>query len=137
VVPSDNEGAQRIDDGSIPDGERLWRRLLPDWIVWTEPGGPRCSSAAFKDRHTGEVSVFRASLTTEDAVLRDHPDDSLGEIDAGAPRGLGYKVVPDPDPGDPGAAHAIICPSPKGASASKMAKATRLVVLRPRGSEEK
>lgn len=87
---------------------------------------------AFIDRHTGEVSVFRASMTTHEAILRDHPADSLGEIEARVPRGLGYKVVPDPEPGDPGAAHSVICPKATKSDAKKMAQQTRLSVVRER-----
>ena len=132
MVPPEQPCPARVDDGSISDDERLCRRLIPGWIVWDGPGAPRCSSAAFVDRHTGEVSVFRASMTTPDAVLRDHPEDSVGEIETRVPRGLGYKVVPDPDPGDPGAAHAVICPKASKSHAKTMAQQTRLTVVRQR-----
>lgn len=132
MAPPNEPPPERVDDGSIPDDERLCRRLLPDWVVWDDPAAPRCSSAAFIDRRTGEVSVFRASMTTHEAILRDHPEDSLGEVEARVPRGFGYKVVPDPDPGDPGAAHSVICPKATKSHAKMMARQTRLAVVRER-----
>lgn len=132
MSPPDEQRPERVDDGSIPNDERLCRRLIPEWIVRDDPASPRCSSAAFIDRHTGEVSVFRASLTTHDTILRDHPGDSLGEIEARVPRGHGYKVVPDPDLGEPGVAHAVICPKATKSHAKQMAQQTLLVVIRER-----
>ena len=122
----------RDDDLSIPDGEPLLRRLQPGWVKY-DPEGPRCSSAAFKDRYTGKVSVFRGSMTTPAAVIKP-TDEGLAEIEARVPRSEGFKVIGDPDPGDPGAAHAVICPEPKGNAPKRLARRTRIVVLRPRSA---
>src|SRR5437899_3464025 len=89
----------RPDDLSIPNEERLWRRIRANWVHRPTGEAPRPTSAAFKDNLSGEVSVFIASRTTTDMLLRDHPTDSLAEITAGLARSLGYKVVRDPDGG--------------------------------------
>jgi hypothetical protein len=119
---------QREDDPSITDDEVLWRRIIPSWIH-REPGGKvRPGSVAFLDRLSGELSVHIASLTTPEQALKDRPDDSLVAIPAGYPRSLGFAIVRDPKPDDP--SHALICPSPKGARASKLAEKATWVVFR-------
>jgi hypothetical protein len=95
----------RIDDSSIGDEERLWRRIIPRWII-TEDGKFRPSSTAFLDDYTNEVSVNIAVLTDLDKALEDHPNDSLVEIKAGLPRSLGHAIVRDPTEKDP--SHALI-----------------------------
>jgi hypothetical protein len=125
----------RIDDSSIGDEERLWRRIIPQWIVQAEDGKLRPSSAAFLDGHTGEVSVHIAALTDEDKALEDRPNDSLVEIKAGLPRSLGHAIVRDPTEKDP--SHALICPppgrtgKPRKSDARKMAQSAEWIVLKP------
>lgn len=107
---------QREDDSSIPDEEKLWRRIPKSQIVPGDDGKPRPSSAAFRDRETGEISVHLSSLTTKEAALERFPEFSLAEIPAGLPRSLGYSVARDPIkddsilPDDP--SHALVCPPP-------------------------
>ncbi len=125
----------RIDDSSIGDEERLWRRIIPKWIVQTEDDKLRPSSSAFLDGHTGEVSVHIAALTDRDKALEGRPDDSLVEIKAGLPRSLGHAIVRDPTDKDP--SHALICPPPekprkrRKADAREMAEQSQWIVLKP------
>lgn len=123
----------RIDDSSIGDEERLWRRIIPDWIHRTPDGKFRPSSVAFLDGYTGEVSVHIAAFTNQEKALRGHPNDSLVEIRVGFPRSFGHAIVPDPTDEDP--SHALICPPPqkpnkqRKSDARKMAEQARWVVL--------
>jgi len=114
----------RPNDPSIPDDERLWRRIRSDWVHRPAGDQPRPSSAAFKDNLSGEVSVFIASATTTDALLQTRPTDSLAEITAGLARQLGYRVVRDPEgglvPDDP--SHVVLCP-PQGLGKKRLTKA--------------
>jgi hypothetical protein len=100
---------ERVDDPTIEDKARLWRRILPQWVHRKPDGSVRPASFAFLDRLSGELSVHIASLTTQERALQGHPDDSLAEIEAGFIRSLGYAVVRDPTPGDE--SHALICPA--------------------------
>lgn len=128
----------RPDDPSIPNEERLWRRILSNWVYRPAGDRPRPSSAAFKDNLSGEVSVFIASLTTTDTLLQNHPADSVAEITAGLARSLGYKIVRDPDgglvPNDP--THVVLCPPPGHGKkrltrvAAALAEGSTWVVLR-------
>jgi hypothetical protein len=99
----------RIDDLTIPNSERLWRRLFPKWIVPTEDGGIRISSAAFKDGNR-EVSVNLAALTTQEKTLAGFSDQGIAGLLAQVPRSLGHAIVRDPLPDNP--AHALICEPP-------------------------
>lgn len=126
---------QRIDDLSIGNQERLWRRIIPSWIVEGEDGKLRPSSSAFLDGYTGEVSVHIAALTNQDQALEGRPNDSLVEIVAALPRSLGHILVRDPTDKDP--SHALICPPPdkpnkkRKMDARKMAEQARWIVLKP------
>ncbi len=129
---------ERVDDSSIPDDERLWRRIIPQWLCRDDAGNWRPSSAAFKDSLSREVSVLIAALTTQEAALRDRPADSLAEITAAVPRSRGYKVARDPEGGDTpdDPAHAVLCP-PAGRGKNQtrrdalaMAAAAQWIVLR-------
>jgi hypothetical protein len=115
----------RPNDPSIPNEERLWRRIRPDWVFRPPGQAPRPTSAAFKDNLSGEVSVFIASLTTTDTLLpQERATDSLAEITAGLARSAGYKVVRDPEgglvPNDP--SHVVLCP-PRGVGKKRLHKA--------------
>jgi len=125
----------RFDDSSICDEERLWRRIIPQWIVPTEDGKLRPSSSAFLDGYTGEVSVHIAALTDQYKALEGRPNDSLVEIKAGLPRSLGHAIVRDPTEQDP--SHALICPPPekprkqRKSDARRMAEEAQWIVLKP------
>jgi len=123
------------DDLSITDEERLWRRIIPNWLHREPDGKVRPSSHAFIDRRSGNVSVHIASLTDSARVLADYPDYSIAEIEVRLPRSLGYAIVPAPTPADP--SHALICPPPGRQAVSKsharmMARSARWIVLRGR-----
>ncbi|MEA5448792.1 hypothetical protein VB780_09455 [Leptolyngbya sp. CCNP1308] len=102
----------RVDDKSISDDERLWRRIVPSNVFTKvdKDGNLRPSSAAFLDGITGEVSVCRACLTSVDKVLENYQQQGLVEINAKLPRSLGHIVVADPQEED--LSHALICPPP-------------------------
>ena len=69
------------DDPSVQDSAVLWRRILPGWWKETSDGKSyRLTSAAFKDRTEGGMSVHLASMTTVEKVLSNRPDDSLVAI---------------------------------------------------------
>ena len=130
---------QAPNDPSVQDDEALWRRVHPLQIVPDDKGNPRPSSAAFRDRQSGEVSVHISSLTDSGTVLERYPYHSLAEIRARLPRSLGYTVVRDPIqndselPDDP--SHALLCPSPsktgnqRKRDERRMAEDSRWVVL--------
>lgn len=119
---------ERVDDPTIEDEARLWRRILPPWVHREPDGRVRPASFAFLDRLSGELSVHLASLTTPERALQGHPEDSLVEIDAGFIRSLGYTVVRDPTPGDE--SHALICPAPSRRDARKIAGRATWIVLK-------
>ena len=95
-----------IDDVSIGDDERLLRRIRPDHVV-VEPATAqrRPSSATFRSK-SNIVSVDLASMTTTERALQKYPHHALIEIDVGAVRSLGCKVVRNPLPDNP--AHALL-----------------------------
>lgn len=90
----------------IGDDETVSRALRHDWIVSGPEGGARVSSAAFKDRHEGKVSVYRDRLITHEEIVIRHPDHSVCS--------LGVRVIRDadliiePDTKDQHEAHASI-----------------------------
>src|SRR5689334_11259446 len=104
----------RVDDGSVGDDETLWRRIYPDWIEQDPTRGARPRSMAFLDRRSGEISVHRAHLTTEDHVVKEHPTHGIAAIKASIPRQLGYRVAADPVKNEPGMdddpSHAVLVP---------------------------
>ena len=100
----------RVDDPTIDDDVILWRRILPQWVHRGPDENVRAASFAFIDRHSGELSMHIASLTTQEQVLKEHPEDSLAEIEAGFVRSLGYAIVRDATPED--VSHVLICPAP-------------------------
>jgi hypothetical protein len=81
----------------------------------------RPTTAVFK---TQEMSVDRASLTTREKSLADHPDDGLAELPARLPRSLTLKVFPDPFLENP--AHAIVCPKATDGQAKKMLEGSKI-----------
>lgn len=110
----------RVDDKDLGDEALLYRRILPSWIIH-EDGVYRPQSVALKDRHTSEVSVFVADLTTVDAVMQGHPDDSLIEFQAALPRSCAGIISKTPENPDP--AHRVLC-YPTG---NQMVKAAKII----------
>jgi hypothetical protein len=107
----------------------FYRRLWPKWISIKPSRTPpiRPASVSFKDGR-GEVSLFRADLTTEEAVLNGYDDHSLVTIDHGTIRELGLTVEHRPHAGGP--AHYVLSPHPTGSQRTALAKAADWVRYR-------
>ncbi len=102
----------------IGDDEIVYRRIPPG-STFVKPG-PAVTSANFKPRaHLGEtsISVNRASSTSPERLLAMVDDEAIARLGprtewlvaaarAGDIRGLGFNVVPNELPYDPG--HALI-----------------------------
>lgn len=123
----------RVDDPTISNNERLWRRVHPSQIKPDqETGNPIPSSAAF--RPSDEMSVHLASLTSPEAVLANYPQHGLAEFTAGVARSIGCILVRNPLSDDP--AHALVCgKNPTGhlskSEAREIARQARWVIFRP------
>lgn len=117
---------------TISNDDLLWRRIVnqPEWVNRNSDGSWRVSSAAFIDRHTGQVSAHLARLTTQEKALAGRPDEGMIELIAGLPRSLGLIVAYDPKDEDP--SHSLIYPPAGGAvsksKARKLADAARWLV---------
>lgn len=125
----------RADDPSIRDDDLLWRRVVPEWIVYELDGSSRLSSLAFRDKR-GEISVHLAKLTNPETVLQSHPGDGIVAITAGQARALGYRIALDPTPADQ--SHALICAPPERGTKEKERDAKRFAqtaqwLIRPGG----
>lgn len=95
-------------DNEISDTEVLWRVIHPEWIRKHPllPGSFVASDQAYRQH---ELSVFIASRTTMERVLRRWPGDSLASFTAGYVRDeLGLIVVRDPKDTDPDPAHRLV-----------------------------
>lgn len=127
----------------VDDNEVLWRYLRPDWIVPPDKGGPRVSSAAFKERNPstprGEVSVFRVALLTDE--LREQQARTwarAAEFRAVEARALGHAVEPDVTDNQH-RSHAVVIPpvpppsKPWEKNARKLAEQCTIVMLRGEG----
>lgn len=120
-----------VDDGTIPDGTPLWRRIHPSQIK-TDPrtGDPIVSDSMYR---THQMSVHIAPLTDPQSVLANYPNHKLSQFTAGDARAEGCIVVRDPLPEDP--SHAIVCRNDghdkriSGSQAKRIAARARLVVL--------
>jgi hypothetical protein len=84
--------------------DELYRRLLPWYVITTDAGLLRTSSAAFrvdsKKSRSPNCSVYLARLTTPTAVLSEEaggrPGQRVGQIQASVPIGLGLGVQHTP-----------------------------------------
>lgn len=124
--------APYIDDESISDGCRLFRRVLakPDFsIVWdSNLTRWRPSSVAFENDEDGHpMSIALESVLTEhglgpDCVLAGHDGFALAYINAHLARELGQSIVRDPRPPDEPAHGLVVGAKPKRTS-RRMAKA--------------
>jgi hypothetical protein len=112
----------RVDDLDVGDERLLYRRILPNWII-REDGICRPQSVAFVDRHTHEVSVFVADMTSVSAVMEGYPDQSLVEFKAALPRSCSGIVAKTPENLDP--AHRVLCYS----NQSRMLKGAKLIAV--------
>jgi len=126
----------RIDDPTLSDDERLYRRIWnkPEWINLKaqKDGVVKPSSVAFLDPNN-EVSVSVASMTTEEEMLANYPEFGLVSILAGTPRALDHIVATTPEVDD--VAHRVVCPptvlgsSGRKKAARKMADAVEWCVF--------
>jgi len=120
------------DDTTIPDNERLWRRVFPSAIHTDEETNElRAQSGAFRD-HRGPLSVDIASLTTQEASLAKRRDMCLTEFSAKAARNAGCKIRRDPLPDGP--AHALIYGTHRngglsGREAQSIARQSRIIPI--------
>ena len=121
------------DDASIPDEERLLRRIHPDWIVpdATNPGQKRVSSAAFSHL---EMSVDIASVRLArgeplTATLAGYDSFGLVTITAGNARAKDQAVCRDPLPDN--SAHGLVV-GKKTRSVENYFKSHCLWVVTPR-----
>ncbi|HUG91810.1 MAG TPA: hypothetical protein VML55_13310 [Planctomycetaceae bacterium] len=103
------------------DSDELVLKRVPPGLHWLKPG-PRLTNANFSIRsHLGEkaVSVSRKQLTSPKRLLELVSDEvvqrlgprsawHVAEAHIADIRALGFEVVPDPTPDDPG--HALIQP---------------------------
>lgn len=125
---------ERVDDTSIPDTDRLFRRVVvsPNQLVRLEDGTQRPSTAVFKHL---ELSVNIESLMVEqrrppEDCLTGYPDTYLTSIIAGDVRNYGYPIVKDTaPPNDP--AHGLILGKKSDSFANKMAKQLSRWIVEP------
>lgn len=120
------------DDPSIPDDDRLFRRVPPSQLR-TEPDGTRRpTSAVFKH---AELSVNIESLMVEQGrppedSLASYPDNYLTSITAGNVRKYKYPIVKDTEPpNDP--AHGLVLGKKSNTFASAMVRAHRWIKAPP------
>jgi len=123
----------RQDDPSIPNSDRLLRRVRLNQL-FTEPGGSqRPTSAAFKNT---ELSVNIESLMDQQGrpltdTLSNHPGEYLTSVKAGLVRDHGYPIVKDnAPPNDP--AHGLVLGKKTGSFANAMVRAHQWIVPPPR-----
>lgn len=88
------------DDLSIPNADRLFRRVRRNQLLTEQDGSQRPTSAVFKNP---ELSVNIESLMIEqrrppEDTLTKFPDDYLTAITAGDVRAYKYPIVKDIDP---------------------------------------
>ena len=85
----------RVDDKDLGDERRLYRRILPAWII-REDGKCRPQSVALNDRHTHEVSVFVADMTSVSAVMEGLSRPESGRIPGGFTAVMRWDRCQDP-----------------------------------------
>jgi hypothetical protein len=119
--------AEPIDAADIGAEDTLWRRVDRNMIDKNSDGTESVQSFAYRDQNQ-ELSAYLARETTAPEVLAlGLPEQVLIEIRARIIRGLGYKVVRDPEPTN--AAHCLILPYPPRKDSKKMAHASTRVKL--------
>ena len=123
---------ERRDDPSIPDTDRLFRRVRPNQLRTEPEGSQRPTSAVFKNT---ELSVNIESLMVEQGrqpedTLSNFPDEYLTSIVAGSVRAYGYPVVKDTaPPNDP--AHGLVLGRKTSAFANAMVRNHRWIKAPP------
>ena len=126
-------GTTEEDDLSIPDTDRLFRRVPPNQLEPLEDGTFRPTSAVFKHP---ELSVNIECLMVEqnrqpEDTLTDYPGHYLTSIIAGDVRAKGHPIVKDTEPpNDP--AHGLVLGKKTGSFAKAMLSSHRWIVPPPR-----
>ena len=122
----------RQDDPSIPNTDRLFRRVPANQLVTEDDGTVRPSSAVFKHP---EMSVNIESLMAQQGrppedTLTNYPGDFLTSILASDVRAFGHPIVKDNEPPhDP--AHGLVLGKKKDSFANKMRRVHRWIVAPP------
>lgn len=107
-----------MSSSEVLDEEELLRRIHPTQVK--DCGG--VSSAAFTD---AELSVNRASLTSVEETLKEHPSHGVASFVTRVARELGQEVLPDPALFNP--AHALVKGKKTKSVQRRLARACRLV----------
>jgi|ERR1700680_2208486 hypothetical protein len=121
------------DDPSIPNTDRLFRRVPPNQLFTEPDGSQRPTSAVFKNPN---LSVNIESLMIEQGrqpedTLTNFPTDFLTSIIAGNVRVYGYRIVKDTaPPNDP--AHGLVLGRKTSAFANAMVRTHRWIVAPPK-----
>jgi hypothetical protein len=120
------------DDLSIPDTDRLFRRVPPNQLEPLEDGSLRPSSAVFKHARMSvniECLMVEQGRPPED-TLTGNPGHYLTSIIAGDVRAKGYPIVKDTDPpNDP--AHGLVLGKKTSSFAKVMLASHHWIVLPP------
>jgi hypothetical protein len=122
----------RPDDPSIPNTDRLFRRVPPNQLIRLEDGSQRPSSSIFKNE---EMSVNIESLMVEqlrlpEDTLKGYPGHFLTSIIAGEVRNLRYPIVKDTaPPNDP--AHGLVLGKKRESFANAMLRSHKWIVAPP------
>jgi hypothetical protein len=121
-----------LDDPSIPNEDRLFRRVRPNQVRTELDGSKRPTSAVFKNP---ELSVNIESLMIQqrrlpEDTLADYRDDYLTSITAGNVREYNYPIVKDTDPpNDP--AHGLVLGKKSSAFANAMVRTHKWIKSPP------
>ena len=122
----------RADDTTIPNTDRLFRRVRENQLVKREDGSRRVSSALFK---AAEMSVNIESLMIEQGrppedTLTRYPREYLTSIIAGDVRAHGLRIVKQTElPHDP--AHGLVLGKKRDSFANAMARSRQWIVPPP------
>jgi hypothetical protein len=123
----------RLDDPSIPNTDRLFRRVRSNQLFKESDGTHRPTSAVFKNL---ELSVNIESLMIAQGrppedTLAGFPDDFLTCIKAGDVRTYGHPIVKDTDPpNDP--AHGLVIGKKTNSFANAMVRSHVWIVSPPK-----
>ncbi len=129
----------RVDDTSIPNTDRLFRRVPVNQLSPNDDGTQRPSSAVFKHL---EMSVNIESLMVEQGrppedSLTKYPDEYLTSVIASDVRSFGcYPIVKDTKPPEY-PAHGLVLGKKKDSFANKMGRTHKWIVEPPKVSAEK
>ena len=122
----------RADDTTIPNTDRLFRRVRENQLVKLDDGSRRPSSALFK---AATMSVNIESLMIEQGrppedTLTGYPGEYLTSIIAGDVRAHGLRIVKQTElPNDP--AHGLVLGKKRDSFANAMARSHQWIVPPP------